>query len=538
MKKLYILFLLLVPNFLFAQSAVQEFLDINNIKAGFLNRGDMFWNPDLQKASFEYPKGSGKHCNFGNVLWIAGKNKTNNAVHVAAQGWRSIGDEYWPGPLDSSGNITQATSDHWDQIWKVNLSAIQSFLAISNHTLGNTPKSILEWPAKGNPYAKTPTNGSLKIPDRDMAPFVDINNDGEYNPLQGDYPKIKGEQMLWWIMNDNLKPHLMSKSPALKIEIHAAAYACNTSMLDDYIFLDLQYTNRGNLSFDSTIFGLMSEGDIGKMAFDDFMGFDSTRRMGIMYNGDAYDEGINGYGYNIPQMGTMLLSSPNDNANFREAVGAFTFMQNSGGRDGWPANGQEHFNYLTGQWRDGTPFKKDCDPLNGSGPHSPYVFPGDPQDHTTISEPSCNTIPYNRRFVLSTQPVEFTAGETKNVTYCFLVANMGNNPYEFTKIKHKADLLLSAPQSCANSKKPTAVQNRELLEIRVYPNPSENHFIVEDINENAKNISLYDAFGRALLHETKKGFKIEISTSHLPAGIYYLKVKKQEKQYAQSITVR
>ena len=35
-----------------AQQVVQAFLDINDIKAGFLNQGDMFWNPATNKATF------------------------------------------------------------------------------------------------------------------------------------------------------------------------------------------------------------------------------------------------------------------------------------------------------------------------------------------------------------------------------------------------------------------------------------------------------------------------------------------------------
>ena len=46
-------------------------------------------------------------------------------------------------------------------------------------------------------------NGHTINFDKDLAPFVDVDNDGNYNPLNGDYPKIKGNQSIWWVMNDN-----------------------------------------------------------------------------------------------------------------------------------------------------------------------------------------------------------------------------------------------------------------------------------------------------------------------------------------------
>jgi hypothetical protein len=34
-----------------------------------------------------------------------------------------------------------------------------------------------------------------------------MNGDGHYNCLQGDYPLIKGDQIIWWVFNDNYNKH-------------------------------------------------------------------------------------------------------------------------------------------------------------------------------------------------------------------------------------------------------------------------------------------------------------------------------------------
>ncbi|MBK7691105.1 MAG: hypothetical protein IPJ31_08305 [Bacteroidetes bacterium] len=108
----------------------------------------MFWNPDTQSPSYEFPKGSGKHSNFAAALWIAGVNTATSQLHVSAQTYRQTGNDYWPGPLDNNGNIDTATSNKWDKIWKVNRTTIDSFIATSPHTLANTPAVIIQWPAK------------------------------------------------------------------------------------------------------------------------------------------------------------------------------------------------------------------------------------------------------------------------------------------------------------------------------------------------------------------------------------------------------
>ncbi len=56
----------------------------------------------------------------------------------------------------------------------------------------NTPIPILEWPANGNPFAKG-AGGVALVVNHDLAPFVDVNGDGKYNPLLGDYPAMKGD---------------------------------------------------------------------------------------------------------------------------------------------------------------------------------------------------------------------------------------------------------------------------------------------------------------------------------------------------------
>ena len=46
-------------------------LDINNVKAGLMNGGDMWWDL-VGNAKYEVPKGGGVHSLFASALWLGG----------------------------------------------------------------------------------------------------------------------------------------------------------------------------------------------------------------------------------------------------------------------------------------------------------------------------------------------------------------------------------------------------------------------------------------------------------------------------------
>jgi hypothetical protein len=90
--------------------------------------------------------------------------------------------------------------------------------------------------------------------------------------LDGDYPDIKGEQMLWWIFNDNTAAHTQSGGLPLKIEIHASAYACNQTGLENTTFLNYKLNNFSSTIYDSAVITFWNDMDLG-YAYDDFIGF-------------------------------------------------------------------------------------------------------------------------------------------------------------------------------------------------------------------------------------------------------------------------
>jgi hypothetical protein len=150
-------------------------IDIANIKASHQVHGDMWFDTSAGGSYLEFPKGSGQTLGVKSALWMSGYTPST-VLQTAAVTYRTRGGDFWPGPVDSISTTPAqlyASSQDWAKIWKINSSDIDAFLALATHTTANTPPAILEWPAKGNPYAKGAGGASLAIT-KDMAPFVDL----------------------------------------------------------------------------------------------------------------------------------------------------------------------------------------------------------------------------------------------------------------------------------------------------------------------------------------------------------------------------
>src|ERR1051325_1972147 len=167
-------------------------LDINNVEAMIMDDGDLHW--DGANALYEVPKGSGINSIFTSAIWMGGVDN-GGQLHLAAQTYKQSGTDFWPGPLDTiNGECDTTTAYLYDRIWKINRYKIEDFkYYFSNGSVQNglyiPDYDIISWPAHGNiakGYAKN------------LAPFVDVNGDGNYNPISdGDYPLIHGDQELF-----------------------------------------------------------------------------------------------------------------------------------------------------------------------------------------------------------------------------------------------------------------------------------------------------------------------------------------------------
>ncbi|NLN74524.1 MAG: T9SS C-terminal target domain-containing protein [Bacteroidales bacterium] len=321
-------------------------LDINNVRTRINTGGDMWW--DFEVAQYEVPKGSRKHSMFSASLWIGGLD-VNGQLKLAALRYRQVGNDYWTGPLTIDGNasIDQATCKKYDRHWKITRAQVEKFIAWNNNPDIDpdyvVPKVIQDWPAHpidGNP-----------LQSRYLAPFMDVNGDGEYRWEDGDYPYydftnelcprtpenlgrpavptketemgitqggilsdqvLKGDETLWWVFNDKGAPHTETKGDPIGLEIRAQAFAFATNdEINNMTFYSYEIINRSTYTLTQTYFSQWVDTDLGD-GWDDYVGCDVGRGLGYCYNGKEIDGTgrYDHYGAQPPAIGVDFFQGP------------------------------------------------------------------------------------------------------------------------------------------------------------------------------------------------------------------------------------
>lgn len=437
-----------------AESSID--LDINNVRARLMTGGDMWWDIGTSEARYEIPKGTRKNSLFAGSIWIGGLD-AQGQLKVAAQTYRQDGNDYWPGPLDpNTAEIDASDCSEWDRFWKVNASDITRFRELQDKSsVESDPdlEAIYQWPAKGNTAAIGRNQNPLNIDaSKDYAPFVDVNNDGEYHAVDGDYPDINGDQFIWWVFNDKGNVKQQSNTEGIGIEVQASAFAYSTKdFLNDATFYNYRLINRGGLRLDSTYIATWTDADLGYYR-DDYIGCDTTRGLGILYNGSSVDGSgqVNSYGSEIPMVGIDFFKGPikrYDSAGIIVekplSMEAFTYYNNDFSVIGNPSNGIEIYYYMTGSITNGQRFSNDFKGPNtnsrafGDGPTTKYVFYGDPGNSNEWSECTCNNPVGDRRFVHSSGPFTLEPGVVNDITIgAVWVSDVGGCPNtSFKKIR-------------------------------------------------------------------------------------------------------
>lgn len=319
-------------------SATTE-LAINNARALISSSADLFF--DGIKGTYEIPKGSGKHSLFNGQIWFGGTDASGQ-VKVAAQRYRQNGVDFFNGPLSTlTAEIDMATCNAFDGHYKVSRNEVEKFVkwfaaGEFDRKYGKStqkenfpdyliPNSILNWPAHGRREAPF-------YEDFYLAPFVDYDGDGVYNPSKGDYPafeidnydlcnnnesRLNGDEVIWWIFNDKGNTHTETGGLPIGLEVRAQAFAFGTSdEVNDMTFYSYEFINRSSSTLFNTHVGYYSVGALG-YDNDDRIGCDVQRGLGYYYNGDDFDEdyqgttlSIKGYGDNPPAIGIDFLQGP------------------------------------------------------------------------------------------------------------------------------------------------------------------------------------------------------------------------------------
>jgi hypothetical protein len=439
--------------------------------------------------------------------------------------------DFYPGPLGTNASCTPAESNNWDKLWKVNKTTIDSFKNITIHTLANTHPSILQWPAKGNVNATGNNNIALSITQA-LAPFVDVNNDNIYNALDGDYPKICGDQSIYTVFNDNTHPHNNTLSQALKLQISLLAYASKASVVSNTTFYEYTITNKSTSKYNNTIIALWDDIDLGN-AMDDYIGYDSTYRMAIGYNGDSLDDNV--YLTNLTQTGIAVFEQPSDEPSNKHLLGSMMYFNNNTGIIGNPSMALHYYNYSKATWIDDTHLKNTCIGY-GAGQDANYYMPDDPSIANGLSEGGlCNNTPGDRRLILGSEQFTLDAGATVKFVIAVMNTPLGSNNTDFTTIKNTAS---NAYNYYISKDLPQSITDVNNTNFTIVPNPINNVCTVNSNTGSIKNIEVYNSNGQLLqLNTFKKSTSMQIDLSTVSNGLYFIKINSANGSAVKKVSV-
>lgn len=493
-----------------------ETLNAGNISVPHLIHGDMWWNPATGTSPIEFPKGVTGQLSGVSAIWMGGRD-AQSQLKVAMQAFRTKGTDFWPGPISGSTRPPSNTDQHtidWARIWNVNRATIQAFGRTQRHSVSNTPAEILEWPGKGNIYARGAGSASITV-NKEMAPFVDLNSNGIYEPLKGEYPKMKGDQMHWWVLNDaGLKTY--SETNSLNVEIRVSAYAyTRESALGNIIFYEYDLENTVQNSVYDFVFATMADIDIN-YAFNDYSGFDSSRRLAVTYEKDGGIMATRGIA-----AGVVLLEQPGDTWMGYSAAGTMnTYTNGPASPDSDPQNGLEAYRIMQGFNRAGQDLT----------PNSRYRYLSLDMACTNMETGG------DQRFVLGTAPATFQAGGRLHYAFAFLAADSaGMCPgISFSKLEATSDSAYKTywtTPAFSLPVNPTSVGGHSLADLNIYPNPAQTLLFVNGTSGTTAALTLTNALGARLevpQRRTANGFELNVEA--LPSGIYNLSIRENGAQ--------
>ena len=533
--------------YLIAMPKSYDMLNINNISARINATAHHFENYQYGNGGtasfFECPKLSNRYTFADFKLWLGGLDETEK-LHLApyyGPGSPQKHSNYRSGPISSTDN--SHFKEDWDRVWTIYRSDIETHKVNFQSPGYEIPEPLLNWPGNGD----TTIGQALKL-----APFKDLDQDGLYEPLEGDYPLIKGDQAIYFISNDDHGEH-SADSLYFGVEIHGMAYAYDCpddSIYKNAMFIDYKLINRSPHQYHDVYIGVFSWLGIGSF-YDDYTACDTLLDAFYGYNSDNLDSGYNpGYGYFPPAQAVTLLNQ--SLSHFITYFWKYT----------WPTKGPrypwEYYNSLQGKWRDGSPITFGGYGYGGNQPCD-FQFPGDPSNPYDWSMYTAQLDPEILDYsVGSIGPFVLNPGDTIILELAILFArdyggdNLSSVTLLLDRLKKLRAFYFNDSIPCEELIHVEEKMNNDGNILHIFPNPASTEINIRystlrqaqdklsDIRSFDKfrtsySILIYDMFGRKVdeLLIPERHSQISVDVSEYPAGIYMAVLKNENSPVAQ-----
>lgn len=490
-----------------AQGSITYSTGNSNVKYFVGNNGTFFHNPNPNNGVGGYvvPKDSAVSAIYGTYLMIAGKDINNNLKGAIA---RPMNSDFFPGPyLPNVANYSNPsyTTKYHDGLWEVSKSQIDNHIAHYMDPGYVVPGTIASWPGNGNSG-----NGESAL----LAPFFDRDGDQIYEPLDGDYPLIRGDKAVYSIINDYQNVH-PSGFDRVGMEIHMMFYQYDVpsdDLLTNTVFVQTTVFNRGHAILQDFHVGHLIDFDLGN-PHDDYIGTEPGRNLAYVYNGDLDDEpfsGNPGYGVNPPAAGIINLDGKlASNVSFQSASQLNTSTSNYNTLMGLLPGGNE---LLDGNNQPTKYIYNDLDPNTGWNEYMGISNP--PGDRFCVASLNGETFGPGKILCYNHAAIFARSNDgtiTASVDSLFLVADHIQNFYDNQDFYCEAQFL--------------KLPEFGNLSFSLYPNPSDQYLHVDGLNSGTYRILNLE--GKEMIKGSFESSLIPVD--FLTSGYYMIEITSDGK---------
>lgn len=514
LRIIHAIYIFLLSSSLLAQDcgpsqAITE-LSINNTKVTFGAIGDL-WSDD---GHYVVPQTDNPEDEvsaiYGGGLWLSSSSGAAIALYPSG----NVTD-FWTGPIQEDGTSDMANCENWDRFFEVLKTDVEAHITDfeGNGVIDNKRAAIFGWPGRNNNSFEE-INGFEILPNKSLAPFMDLNENGDYEPEKGEYPLIKGDQSIWWVFNDVGNTHLETGASPLSVEVQAMAYGYKSQIesLNNSTFYDFKIINQGSVDIQDLYVGLWVAPELG-YGRDDYIGYDEERHMGFIYNEDADDsyEDFQFYGEEIPMVGVSLLNSSFDkdeNSSFSILTSSPTSYSKQ-----FPLNGSEVHDLLGNKNPVTNPITNQL---------ADYAFPGEPSDSTSWSMCTDSiSFPPLRSFLISNGGLDLPPKQSVEMTYAVLY--VADVPHPCPSLEPLQDVYDEISKGgLFTSVKRAELESRVKLNVR--PTLSAGTVLVEATEPIKGRLVVSDVLGEIVLEKKLDSNRISLDLSSYNAGLYFITI--------------
>ncbi len=314
-----------------AAKTTESLTNIGNWAYWYWHDGVSAHDPFTGGSGGYYPRGTAGAIYRDGLVWggiIQDPDQSKPQLRVGGNTYRSGTQPGWWGgdPNDDRARIYRIRSD-----WKtLSRSAVIQDAAEKN---GVTPAEVTDAMADAmiEQYKDDWKNWPVDL----GAPYYDVDENGEYNPVldengmpdpeQGDYPGIaNADQVVWFVINDGNEGRVndLSGAPPLGLEVQTTSWAYNqpTTGLGQIVFKKYRIINKSDYTIDSMYVCQWCDPDLGDYG-NDLTGCDTTLSLMFAYNGFPTDAQYDAFNLAPPAVGYdffqgPIVPSPGDTAVF------------------------------------------------------------------------------------------------------------------------------------------------------------------------------------------------------------------------------